>query len=256
MAVAIIVQARMGSTRFPGKIMEPFLPLEIGEPPEPILDPHAPPFLAPVLAHVLARCKAARRADFVVLATPDSLDHSKAWELAERMDVYCGIGSEDDVLGRYLQTAVAFGLQAHDHIVRVTADCPLLDPRVVDELIELHIKKRADYSSNVLPRTYPKGLDAEIMTFDALEAAWIKAHKGSRAKSSKAAYEREHVTPWLQETDGIKRANLCQKVNQAEINLCVDYPEDIVRVPALLKALRGRPRGPKLWTPPKKKLIH
>ena len=137
-------------------------------------------------------------------------------------------GDEHDVLDRFYQAALLYELR-NQHIVRITADCPLIDPKVVQELIKLHIDKGTGYASNVMPRTYPKGYDCEIMTFEALEAAWAAA---------KRPFDREHVTPWLQRTNGIKRANLRQKRDQSRINLCVDYPEDPARIEALLKTLK------------------
>ena len=218
MPVTIIVQARMGSTRFPGKIMAPFLPLFTGGP------------RVSVLGHVLRRCQKVRGIAGVILATPDSPDHADAWALAESLGCSAFGGNELDVLDRYYEAAMWFMHDGKDdHIVRITADCPLIDPRIVSELIELHLDRKTDYASNVMPRSYPKGFDCEIMTFEALEAAWYKADR---------PYDREHVTPWLQRTDGIKRANLRQKRGQSRVNLCIDYPEDPARIEALLKTLK------------------
>ena len=218
MTVTIIVQARMGSTRFPGKIMAPFLPLFAGGP------------RVTVLEHVLRRCKKVGNAGSVILATPDSADHADAWALSEGLGCDVFAGNEHDVLERYYRAAEWYMRDgADDHIVRVTADCPLIDPNVIQELIALHLGQGTDYACNVMPRTYPKGYDCEIMTFEALEAAWV---------SAKRPYDREHVTPWLQRMDGIKRANLQQKINRSEVNLCIDYPEDPARIEELLKILK------------------
>lgn len=224
MTTVIIVQARMGSKRFPGKIMAPFLPGPRGGPRK------------PVLWHVLRRCKAVKNADLVVLATPDSWDHADAWLLAESLDCHTFTGSEKNVLDRYYQAAKFHEMRPDDLIVRITADCPLINARVADALIELHQKQGADYGSNLLPRTYPKGYDCEVMTFQALKAAWCMSLR---------AYDKEHVTPWLQRHKGIKRVNLRQIVDQSSINLCVDYPEDVARIELVLKTLgkKGPIRG-------------
>ena len=210
----------MGSTRFPGKIMAPFLPGVPGGP------------KMPVLWHVLTRCRAVPKVDLTILATPDSPDHAPAWDVAESLGCHVATGSELDVLDRYYQAARLYELtKPRDLIVRITADCPLIDPGVIQEVITLHGAYRADYACNVMPRSYPKGFDTEVMTFEALEAAWATA---------KHPYSREHVTPWLQKTDGIRRANLHQKrKDQARINLCVDYPGDIERIELFLKRWPG-----------------
>lgn len=215
-STVIIVQARMGSKRFPGKILAPFLPAFPGGPD------------MPVLWHVLKRCLAVPKVYEVILATPYSAIHQEAWDLA--IELGCGWSApksnENDVLDRYYKTAKAADLGGGDHIVRITADCPLIDPQVANEVITLHLAQQADYSCNIMPRTYPKGFDCEVMTFDALEACWLMA---------KSAYDQEHVTPWLQRHTEIKRANLQQKINQSKVNLCVDYPGDIPRIKKLLE---------------------
>jgi spore coat polysaccharide biosynthesis protein SpsF (cytidylyltransferase family) len=246
MTIAIIVQARMGSKRFPGKIMAPFLPI------------HPNQGKRSVLENVLYRCTLANKADKVALATPNGVEHKPAWRIAERHDIYWFGGDEDDVLYRYYQIANELELANGDHIVRITADCPLIDPRVIDEAITLHLQQEADYTSNVLPRTYPKGLDVEVMTFDALETAWLIAHSqdDDLPVPEDILYMREHVTPWLQRDPDVKRANLRQKIDESEINLCVDYPEDPARIVALLEMLKGRKNKPAFWMPEKKGLLH
>ena len=213
--IVIIVQARMGSNRFPGKIMAPFLPFFKGGPRQ------------PVLAHVLQRLSKVKSADRMILATPESPDHAPAWELARKYNAFICRGSERNVLSRFYKAARERDLGPRDTIVRITADCPLIDPEVVGEVIALHRSKLADYTCNIMPRTYPKGLDCEAMTFEALEAAWV---------SAKRSFDKEHVTPWLQRTDGIIRHNLCQKEDMSAINLCIDYPEDLARIEKLIEA--------------------
>jgi spore coat polysaccharide biosynthesis protein SpsF (cytidylyltransferase family) len=214
MTVAIIIQARMGSHRFPGKIMAPFLPFHKGGERQ------------PVLAHVLRRCFQVHAADRMILATPSTAEHRRAWELARGYGALVCRGSESNVLSRFYKAARELDLQPRDTIVRITADCPLTDPAVVGELIELHQSKIADYTCNVMPRTYPKGLDCEAMTFEALEAAWV---------SDKSAYGKEHVTPWLQRTEGINRHNLHQGEDMSHIDLCIDYPGDPGRIEKLIE---------------------
>src|SRR5262249_30084221 len=114
-----------------------------------------------------------------------------------------------------------------DPIMRVTCDCPLLNPQVCSAMLKLFLEQKPDYMSNSWPvRTFAKGHDCEIFTFDCLEAAHLKA---------KSPYEREHVTPWMQTTKGIKRICFKNNIDLSHHNYCVDYPEDIARLEAILK---------------------
>jgi spore coat polysaccharide biosynthesis protein SpsF len=166
MKVVIIIQARMGSTRLPGKVM---LRLQ-GQ---------------SVLSHVIQRARAVSNAALVCVATSDlSVDDVIVAE-ALKCGAVASRGSEADVLSRYYDAAI----QAHaDHIVRITSDCPLLDPQVVDEIIEAHLQSGADYTSNTHKRTYPRGLDIEVFTMQVLKEANELAGEPA---------QREHVTPYI-----------------------------------------------------------
>jgi len=114
-----------------------------------------------------------------------------------------------------------------NYIVRITGDCPFVDPRVCSEVLQLLLWRRLDYSSNVYPkRSYPMGLDCEAFTMDTLEAAH---------KLSFAPYDKEHVTSWMQETKEVKKANVQQKEDKSYLNYCVDRVEDIARLEKILK---------------------
>jgi len=173
----------------------------------------------PVLERVIERAKLVPFVDIVIVAFPADDASIPIYQLCNSLGVACASGSETDVLGRMYDAASMYGI---DTIVRVTGDCPLFDPIVAGEVLALLKAENLDYCSNVFPkRTYPKGFDVEAFTFDALEAAHIKAKKPD---------DREHVTPWLQRTRGIRRANVRQKIDHSKINLCVDKPIDIVRL--------------------------
>ena len=114
------------------------------------------------------------------------------------VSIFCG--SEDDVLDRFYQTAKQFRIK---NIVRITADCPLIDPQIIDRAVKLYLDTGADYVSNTLEETYPDGLDVEVFSFDALEAAW---------KDAKLMSEREHVTPYIRKKiDQFRTASIKQK---------------------------------------------
>lgn len=165
MSTVAIIQARMGSTRLPGKVLKPLLGV-------------------PMLSHVVQRVQKARLLDDVVIATSTLAQDDPIEELCQDAGWQCVRGSESDVLGRYHQAAVECGAAS---IVRITSDCPLIDPQVVDYVVSAYLSSApsADYASNSLNRTYPRGLDTEIFSRDALS----RCHQ--QAGSPQA---REHVT--------------------------------------------------------------
>lgn len=202
--IGIIIQARMTSVRFPGKSMSDLL----GK---------------PVLQWILERARHIRAPKGlktkVVLAVPDTDDSEPMLILADklRVDNYCG--PEHNVLRRYYEAAMFFEF---DYVVRLTADCPFIDPVVCSEVLQLLVWRKLDYTSNVFPnRTYPAGLDCEAFTMDCLEAAY---------KLADQLYDLEHVTPWMQRTEEIRKGSVEQKENMSHKNWCVDYPEDIERL--------------------------
>src|SRR4030043_210487 len=147
MDMLAIIQARTGSTRLHGKVL---FDLE-GK---------------TVLEHVINRAKASKYITDVFVGTTIKKADLKIVKLCAELDVSVFCGSEDDVLDRYYQTA---RLVRPKHVVRITADCPVIDPMVVDKVIELHIKENADYTSNTFGETYPDGQDVEVFTFEALK---------------------------------------------------------------------------------------
>lgn len=204
MTVAVIVQARMTSKRFPGKIMADLC----GK---------------PVLHHVLTRCKQIVGADVVICALPDRPSSSRPEALAKELNCKVYRGCEDDVLDRYLRAARRFKA---DVIVRITADCPLIDPEVCSEVLHRLITHQADYVSNVCPRTFEKGLDCEAFTRWTLELA---------AKKATDPYDREHVTPWMQRQYHLNKINVeSGKPRRARKNWCVDEKEDLERLRHML----------------------
>ncbi len=162
----VIIQARMGSSRLPGKVLK-----EIGG--------------KAMLERTIERVKRSTLITEVAVATSTQPKDDPIEEFCKHLGVPCVRGSESDVLDRYVKAAKK--LRA-DIIVRVTSDCPLFDAEILDKLITAFTKKKADYASNFLKRRYPRGLDCEIFTKAALEEADAKA---------KRHYEREHVTPYI-----------------------------------------------------------
>ena len=161
-----LIQARSGSTRLPGKVL---LMLEGST----------------VLEHVIERVCAVKTVDEAIVVTTLSFDDLPILRLCAEIGTRVCTGSEFDVLDRFYQCCKIVRPQ---NIVRITADCPLLDPAVIDKVIGEHDRCGSDYTSNVLVETYPDGEDVEVFTFQSLEKAW---------KEAQLASEREHVTPYI-----------------------------------------------------------
>ncbi|MEM7540327.1 MAG: glycosyltransferase family protein [Pseudomonadota bacterium] len=196
MKIVAIVQARMTSTRLPGKVLK-----SLGD--------------RLVLDHVLRRVTRTPGVDEVCCATVDDHSSDKIVALCDQTGVVAFKGSETDVLGRYV--GAARQLDA-DVVVRVTSDCPLTDPKVNGQVIEHFLETGADYACNNSPPSWPHGLDCEVISRAALERA---ARKATRSE------EREHVTPWLRMQDDVKKVNLfCPLEGLAHHRWTLDTPDD------------------------------
>jgi spore coat polysaccharide biosynthesis protein SpsF len=206
MNVVTIIQARMGSTRLPGKVL-----MDLGG--------------ETVLARVVSRLRRASQVDEILVATTDSFADSGIVQECHRLEVRTFRGSENDVLDRYYHAALAC---AADTVVRITSDCPVVDPELIDETIRAFQQQHGDYASNALVRTYPRGLDTEVFTMGALEQAWRDAHE---------PYEREHVTPYLYEHPELFRLiSQCEQIDYSRYRWTLDTVEDL----ALLRAIYER----------------
>ena len=207
MTVLCVVQARMSSVRLQGKVLKPIL----GE---------------PMLARQVERIRRAERIDALTVATSDQPSDDAVAALCERIGVDCYRGSLDDVLDRFHRAAAR---TRPEHVMRLTGDCPLTDPALLDQLVELHRSGGFDYSSNTLRRTYPDGLDAEIFTYGLLERTWREA--GSPR-------DREHVTPYMYEGEReLRRGSLEDAVDRSAMRWTVDHPEDYEFVRRVFEAL-------------------
>ncbi|MDD1674897.1 MAG: glycosyltransferase family protein [Methanomicrobiales archaeon] len=198
--IAAIVQARYGSSRLPGKVLLPLC----GK---------------PVLAHVCERVKGARLVDLVAVATTREPEDDAIGEFCRTQDVAVFRGQKDDVLGRYTG-ALAWieGEQGPvDYVVRVTADCPLTDPAVIDAAVRLARDRGYGYVSNVDPPTYPDGLDVEVIRKDVLIQAEAMAHLPS---------DREHVTPCIRRNPQVTQWNMTMTPDRSTERWTLDTPQD------------------------------
>jgi spore coat polysaccharide biosynthesis protein SpsF len=197
----VVVQARMGSTRLPGKVL-------------------ADVAGRPLVAHVLDRAQRIRGAVEVALAIPDLAEDDPLARAGAALGVRVVRGSSDDVLDRYLAAAEA---TRADAVVRVTGDCPLLSPAVASDVLEAF--PGADYASNTLERTFPRGLDTEVISVGALRVA---------GREATSAAEREHVTPFIwRRPERFALRSVRSAVDRSALRWTVDTPEDLELVRAI-----------------------
>lgn len=195
MKTLCIVQARMGSSRLPGKVMKSING-------------------SSVIELLLLRLSKSKLIDLIVVATSKNHENKVLVEHVEKLGFKCETGSENDVLDRFFQVAEKYNA---DTVVRITGDCPLLDANLIDEVIQGYSSSNVDYFSNVEPPTYPDGLDVEVFSKSAL----IKAHS-----EAKEMYDREHVTPYIRNSDKFTSSGISFKQDLSNIRLTLDESED------------------------------
>jgi spore coat polysaccharide biosynthesis protein SpsF len=207
MKTVAIIQTRMGSTRLPGKVL-----LDIGG--------------RSMLARVIRRVRRAHTLDEVVVATTICSRDDAIIQECQRLKIPVFRGSEDDVLDRYYCAANEHYAEV---IVRITSDCPMIDPDVIDHVVLTFFRKKPDYASNGLSRTYPRGLDTEVMSLDALKKAW---------KHATLPYQRAHVTPYIHTNPKIFRLeSVSCDVKASHYRWTVDTQEDLALVRELYSRL-------------------
>lgn len=211
MKVVCLVQARVGSTRLPGKILKEICGKTI-------------------LHHEIDRLKKCKEIDEIVIATTDKEDDDKIVNEAKKLSVKYFRGSENDVLSRFYYAAKENNA---DIIVRVTSDCPCIDFEILDKMLiyfkDKYKEKQVDYLSNTIKRTYPRGYDIEIFTFSALEKSYINAEK---------EYEREHVTPYIYDkTNNFLKLSFENKDDYSEYRVTLDTIEDFIVIKNIFENL-------------------
>jgi spore coat polysaccharide biosynthesis protein SpsF len=205
----IIVQARMGSSRLPGKVLKEVCGKTI-------------------LEHLIIRLKRVKQIDKIVVATTIEEQDNQIVDLCIKINTPFYRGSEDDVLSRYYEAALK---NRADLVIRVTGDCPLIDPQIIDRIITYYIdnKNSVDYVSNILNRTYPRGMDVEVFSFSILKEANEEAAKDK---------EREHVTPFIISRPSRYRLhNIEHSTNLSHYRLTIDTSEDLDLVKKIFKEL-------------------
>lgn len=204
--VVCIIQARVGSTRLPGKVLKPIL----GE---------------PMLVWDVTRASRARLVDEIVIATTEHSEDNAIVDLCQSQGWLFWRGSEEDVLDRYYQAASTF--QA-DIIVRITSDCPLIDPTVIDHVIAAYhsVAPAVDYAATSLRRTYPRGIGAEVFDKNTLAKAW---------KEDTSSW-REHVTPYIyNHRDTFRLLSVENQMDYSHYRWTVDTLEDFALIERVYK---------------------
>jgi spore coat polysaccharide biosynthesis protein SpsF len=206
--IVCTIEARMTSSRLPGKVLMP----AVGK---------------PLLELMVERLRHARHVDAIVIATTEDPSSEPLCALAERLGIGCFRGSEDDVLARVLGAARAYDA---DLIVELTGDCPLIDPAIVDQVVERFLEGDADYASNVLERTYPRGMDTQVFPTAVLAEV---------AELTDDPHDREHVSIYIYEHP--ERYRLVDVVSGrpelADYRLTVDEPDDYELIKTVFEAL-------------------
>ncbi|WP_409068650.1 cytidylyltransferase domain-containing protein [Clostridium sp. FAM 1755] len=209
MNVVCIVQARVGSTRLPEKVLKKICGKT-------------------VLEHDIDRLKQVKNLNKIVIATTTLDEDSKIEKLVAKLGIDCFRGSSEDVLSRYYFAAKKYKA---DVIVRVTSDCPLIDYNTSDRIIQYYLDNldKYDYASNTIERTYPRGLDTEVFSFEALEKSYNKAKK---------QYEREHVTPYIYENiDKFRIIQYKNENNYSNYRWTLDTEEDYKLINTIYNSL-------------------
>lgn len=208
--VAIVIQARMGSTRLPGKVLRPLSG-------------------RPVLQWVARAAHESAVADRVIVATTHHPDDDAIPPAVDSMDVEIVRGDKDDVLSRFLMALE--GAPAREPVVRLTADCPLLDPAVIRACVRAFQELDVDYLGTTIPRSLPRGLDVEVTSVEALTLA------GAAASGA----DRTHVTSYLYRDPGrFRLAGITFTPPANDLRVTLDTPEDFVAIEAIVEALGDR----------------
>jgi spore coat polysaccharide biosynthesis protein SpsF len=210
--IGAILQARMSSSRLPGKVMK-------------VLDGKNP-----LIYYVIEQMKNCKKVDKVIVATSDNKEDDVIEKFVSNLGIDCFRGKLNDVLDRYYKCAKKFKLST---IVRITCDNPLIDPSIVDNLVSIFQETDNDLVVNIKERTFPHGTEVEIFSFDALEKAW---------KSAKLPSEKEHVTPFFYNNlEKFKILNIKNERNLSHLRWTVDREDDFDLVSKLVVIIKKRP---------------
>ncbi|MCM8542612.1 MAG: glycosyltransferase family protein [Lentisphaeraceae bacterium] len=201
-----IIQARLSSTRLPGKVLKKILGKSLIE-------------------HQLSRVKRSKYIEKIVVATSDAHEDGAIEDVCLKLGVSCFRGSLDNVLERFYGAALEY---KPEHVIRLTGDCPLSDPEVIDDLVQYYLERDCDYAANCVKAHYPDGLDAEVFSFKVLEETYNNAQMPSQL---------EHVTPYIRECGLYRIAHYEPEFDYSHLRWTVDEPEDFILVKNIFESL-------------------
>jgi spore coat polysaccharide biosynthesis protein SpsF len=219
MKIIAIIQARLKSTRLPEKVLLEIAPGKT------------------ILECMLERVKKSKLINKVIVATTNNPADEKLIDFLKKIKQDYFVGDENDVLDRYYQAAKTFGARQDDIIVRLTSDCPLIDPVIIDKTVQFYIDGNFDYAANGLePYTYPDGMDTEVFSYAMLKKAWQEATKQAH---------REHVTFYFWKNPDIFKIGrlINPQKKQGAYRLTIDYPEDYELLKAVYAGLYNKNSG-------------
>ena len=206
--VTCIIQARTRSERLPNKVLKEIENL-------------------PMICHIINRVKKAKNIDQIILATSNTETDKILLDIAKKFKIIGFAGDEKDVLDRFYNAAITY---AANPIVRITGDCPLVDPILLDKMVEFYQANDYDYMSNTIERTFPDGLDIEIFSSEVLKIS---------NKEAKWLSEREHVTPYiLKNQNDFRVYNYKNKQNLSNLRWCVDEEDDLIMIRKIFQEMR------------------
>ena len=210
--ITCIIQARIGSSRLPGKVMQ-----KISENKR-------------VIDFVVDQLQESKKIEKIIVAIPDEIEDNITYDHLISRNISTFRGSLNNVLDRYYQCAKS---NSSSIIIRITADCPLIDPQIVDSVITKFIENKYDYVANTHPRTFPYGTETEVFSFDALKICWEETND---------KYDKEHVTSYFYKNpDKFKIGNFSQNTNQSNYRWTVDYEEDLKLVKKIVQKISKNP---------------
>ena len=210
--ITCIIQARIGSFRLPGKVMQ-----KISE-------------NKTVIDFVVDQLQESKMIEKIIVAIPDQIEDNITHDHLISRNISTYRGSLNNVLDRFYQCANS---NSSSIIIRITADCPLIDPDIVDKVIKKFIENKFDYVANTHPRTFPYGTETEVFSFNALKIAW---------EETDDEFDKEHVTPYFYKNpDKFKIGNFSQKINQSNYRWTIDYEEDLEFVKKVVHKIQKNP---------------
>jgi len=208
--IGCIIQARMGSSRLPGKVL-----INVDN--------------KPILLHLITQLKFSKKIEKIVIATTNMPQDDKIINFAKINKIDFFRGSNSNVLDRFYNCCKKFSI---DVIIRITADCPLVDPEIIDKMVEKYQSGKYDYVSNTIHRTFPFGAEVEVFSLNALEFAW---------KNAKSELDKEHVSIFIRRDTKNRKMNFQNKENLSQLRWTLDYPEDLQVISEIILKIKKNP---------------